>query len=65
MPRELKQVDLPGIQKAALLMIALNVENAAEVFKHLDGSEVEMISTEISKVKNIPSQTVDAVLEEF
>ncbi len=65
MPRELKIVDLPGIQKAALLMIALNVENAAEVFKHLDGSEVEMISTEISKVKNIPSQTVDAVLEEF
>jgi flagellar motor switch protein FliG len=65
MPRELKLVDLPGIQKAALLMIALNVENAAEVFKHLDGSEVEMISTEISKVKNIPSQTVDAVLEEF
>ncbi len=65
MPLEIKSVDLPGIQKAALLMIALNVENAAEVFKHLDAGEVEMISTEISKVKNIPSQTVDAVLEEF
>ena len=65
MTREIKTVDLPGIQKAALLMIALNVENAAEVFKHLDSAEVEMISTEISKVKNIPSQTVDAVLEEF
>jgi len=63
--KELKTVDLPGLQKAALLMIALNVENAAEVFKHLDGSEVEMISTEITKVKNIPSHTIDAVLEEF
>jgi flagellar motor switch protein FliG len=65
MPVELKTVDLPGLQKAALLMIAMNVENAAEVFKHLDAAEVELISTEITKVKNIPSQTVDAVLEEF
>ncbi len=65
MARELKTVDLPGIQKAALLLIAMNIESAAEVFKHLDNSEVELISTEISKVKNIPSQTVDAVLEEF
>ena len=64
-PRELKSVDVPGVQKAALLMIALNVENASEVFKHLDVAEIEMISTEISKVKNIPSQTVDAVMEEF
>ncbi len=64
-PREVKSVDVPGVQKAALLMIALNVENASEVFKHLDVAEIEMISTEISKVKNIPSQTVDAVMEEF
>ncbi len=64
-PREIKSVDVPGVQKAALLMIALNVENASEVFKHLDATEIELISTEISKVRNIPSQTVDAVMEEF
>ncbi len=60
-----KTLDIPGAQKAAMLVIALNVENASEVFKHLDNSEVEMISTEISKVRNIPSQTVDSVMEEF
>ncbi len=60
-----KTLDIPGAQKAAMLIIALNVENASEVFKHLDNSEVEMISTEISKVRNIPSQTVDSVMEEF
>jgi len=65
MSKERKSIDLPGVQKAAMLVIALNVENASEVFKHLDSSEVEMISTEISKVRNIPSQTVDAVMEEF
>ena len=46
-------------------MIALNVDSASEVFKYLDASEVELISTEISKVKNIPSNTVDMVMEEF
>lgn len=65
MAREFIPSDIRGVQKAALLMIALNVENASEVFKHLDAAEVEMISTEISKVKNIPGQTVDSVLEEF
>ena len=40
-------------------MIALDVETASEVFKYLESTEVELISTEISKVKNIPSQVVD------
>ncbi len=60
-----KTTDISGIQKAALLMIALNVETASEVFKYLDAAEVEMISTEISKVRNIPSQVVDLVMDEF
>ncbi len=60
-----RNAGITGAQKAALLLIALNVENAAEVFKLLDVGEVELITTEISKVKNIPSQTVDLVMEEF
>jgi flagellar motor switch protein FliG len=56
---------LSGAQKAAILLIALDVEVAADVFKYLDAGEVEQISTEISKVRNTPSQTVDKVLEEF
>ncbi len=54
-----------GVQKAAILLIALDVEVAAEVFKHLDTAEVEMISTEISKVRNASANKVDIVLEEF
>ena len=56
---------LSGAQKAAILLIALDVDVAADVFKYLDASEVEQISTEISKVRNTPSNTVDTVLEEF
>ncbi|MEJ2614681.1 MAG: flagellar motor switch protein FliG [Ignavibacteriaceae bacterium] len=60
-----KTTDIAGIQKAALLLIALDVETASEVFKFLDASVVEQISTEISKVKNIPSQVVALVMDEF
>lgn len=56
---------ITGVQKAALLMIALNVDTAAEVFKYLDPNEVEQISTEISKVRNIPSRIASKVMEEF
>ena len=56
---------LTGTQKAALLMIALDVETASMVFKNLDIAEVEAISTEISKINNIPSNQVENVMEEF
>ncbi len=63
--KDIRINDITGAQKAALLLIAINVETAAEVFKFLDATEVELISTEISKVKNIPSQVVDNVMDEF
>jgi flagellar motor switch protein FliG len=56
---------LSGPEKAAILLIALKKDTASEVFKFLDAAEVEMISTEISKVRNIPSQMVDKILLEF
>ncbi len=59
------QHGLTGVQKAALLMIALDVETAAEVFKYLEAGDVEQISAEISQVRNTPSQTVDQILLEF
>ena len=63
--KDKKFSSLTGTQKAALLMIALDVETASMVFKNLDLTEVETISTEISKINNIPSEQVQSVLEEF
>lgn len=57
--------EISGQQKAALLMVALNIETAASVFKYLDPVEVEQISAEITRIKNIPSNVVDNVMEEF
>jgi flagellar motor switch protein FliG len=57
--------EVNGIQKAAMLMVALNVEAASAVLKHLDPMDVESLTAEISKVKNISSKTADIVIEEF
>lgn len=63
--KEIRKPELSGSEKAALLMIALDVETASLVFKNLDVDEVEAISTEISKVKNIPAKQIQNVLEEY
>ncbi len=57
--------DVSGVQKAAMLMVALNVEAASAVLKYLDPSDIEVISAEITRVKNIPSKVADKVIEEF
>jgi flagellar motor switch protein FliG len=57
--------EVNGTQKAAMLMVALNIEAASAVLKHLDPMDVENLSAEISKVKNISSKTADIVIDEF
>lgn len=57
--------NISGVQKAALLLIALNVDTASTVLKYLDPDQVEKISAEISRVKNIPSKTVDSIMQDF
>jgi flagellar motor switch protein FliG len=63
--RDKKNASISGVQKAALLMIALDVDIASEVIKHLDPTDVENISAAISQVKNTPSNTISSVLEEY
>jgi flagellar motor switch protein FliG len=63
--KELSTKELNGIQKAALLMIALDVDTASAVLKYMDPLDVEMISAEITKVKNIPSGYVDMVIGDY
>ncbi|MBI5807062.1 MAG: flagellar motor switch protein FliG, partial [Ignavibacteriales bacterium] len=54
-----------GLQKAAMLMVALNIDAASAVIKNLDPADVEIITAEISKVKNVSSKTIDTVIYEF
>jgi flagellar motor switch protein FliG len=55
---------LRGIQKCAVLMVALGEDKAAEIFKHLNQTEVEALSLEIAKAPKVPSEVVKGVMTE-
>ena len=54
-----------GVQKAAVLLIALGPEKSASIFKHLKEEEVEELTLEIANTRNITPQMKDDVISEF
>ncbi len=56
---------LSSRQKAALLMLSLDVDTATQIIRQLSQEEIENITVEISNVKGVPSALVDRVMEEF
>ncbi len=54
-----------GIQKAAILLIALGPEKSANIFKHLKEDEIEELTLEIANTRSISPQTKEDVLNEF
>ncbi len=57
--------DLNGAQKAAVFVITVGAKTASEMLKSLSESEVEAITLEIAKMRNIKPEIVDAVLKEY
>ena len=57
--------ELTGVQKAAILLIALGPEKSATIFKHLKEDEIEELTLEIANTRSVSPQTKEAVLEEF
>ena len=54
-----------GIQKAAILLIALGPEKSARIFKHLKEDEIEELTLEIANTRSVSPQTKESVLNEF
>ncbi|WP_420842576.1 flagellar motor switch protein FliG [Fervidibacillus halotolerans] len=54
-----------GLQKAAILLITLGEDAAANVFKHLTEEEIEKLTLEISSVKKVDSEKKEEIIEEF
>ncbi len=52
-------------QKAAMLMLSLDVETATRLMRQLSQEEVEALTIEISHVRGISSSVADVVTEEF
>jgi len=58
-------VDDQGLENAAILLMSLGEEDAANVFKHLTPKEVQGLGETIAKMKTISRERVDSVLEQF
>lgn len=56
---------LSGLQKAAILMIALGAEKSAQVVKHMGEAEIEQLTLEMANVRKISPENRDNVVEEF
>lgn len=57
--------NLKGKEKAAILLITLGPERAAQVFKHLKEEEIETLTLEIANTNLIMPDVREAVLAEF
>src|ERR1700755_195833 len=60
-----KRPELKGRKKAAVLLVSLGPDKAAEVFKHLRDEEIESLSLEMAKLQRVDPLTTGSVLEEF
>ncbi len=56
---------LTGVRKAAITLIALGTEAAGLVLKTMRDDEVERITVEIAKLRNVSSDVVEQTLVEF
>lgn len=57
--------NLTGIQKSAILLIALGPEMSANIFKHLKEDEIEQLTLEIANTRSVSPQLKNDILDEF
>ena len=61
----MSSLDDQGVEDAAILLMSLGEEEAAEVFKHLAPKEVQRLGETIARMKAVTRDRVDGVLEKF
>jgi len=57
--------ELPGLRKAAILMVALGDELAKTLFQSLNETDVQRVTEEITRLGEIPAAQLTQVLTEF
>lgn len=56
---------LNGIQKSAILMIALGPDKSAKIVQHLSEAEIDQLTLEMANVHKISAEQRDTVVDEF
>ena len=60
-----KEEILPGVSKAAILLVMLGDQTSGEILKILSEDEVQLVSREVARLKRVEPELAEAVLEEF
>jgi flagellar motor switch protein FliG len=58
-------MELTGLQKIAVLLLAMGDKFTADVFKRLDKREIALISRAVVELEPVPKDVVESVLQEF
>src|SRR5579862_9935186 len=56
---------IPGIRKAAILMIVLGDQVTGEILRQMDEEEVQAIGHEVARITSISNDQAESILEEF
>jgi len=56
---------LSGVQRAAVLLMSMGSENAAEVLKHLNPKEVQALGAAMATLDNVNKATMETVMDLF
>jgi flagellar motor switch protein FliG len=56
---------LTGVQRAAVLLMSLGEEDAAEVLKHMSAKEVQKLGMSMATINNVTRSMVEQVMSEF
>lgn len=59
------QIELEGMDKAAILLMALGKDTAASILKHLNPRDVQNLGTAMTGIENVTHQQVSDVMKSF
>lgn len=57
--------EISGARRSAILLLALDEDSAAEVFKYLSPTEIQQISTEMARLDQVSHEDMRQVLQAF
>jgi flagellar motor switch protein FliG len=60
-----KPQNISGVRRSAILLLALDEDSAAEVFKHLSAKEIQLISSEMARLDQVSHDEMRQVLADF
>jgi flagellar motor switch protein FliG len=60
-----KPSDIPGTQRAAILLMSLGEQDAAAVLKQLDARDVQRVGAAMAELKEISREQMNTVLDSF